>query len=74
MKKAVDDTKSVFDKEINDNDFKIDDKEPKKYLEQVCDMIQPKVVEVTESLHKIMEAKYQSFVVDLKGGKYSYCM
>ena len=71
MKKAVDDAKSVFDKEINDSAMEIDRKEPRKYLEQVCEMIQPKVDEVTESLHKKLKENYQSFVVDLKGGKYS---
>ena len=61
----------MFDKEINDSAMEIDSKETRKYLEQLCSMIQPKVDEVTVSLHEKLKEKYKSFVVDLKGGKYS---
>ena len=71
MKEAIGDTKSVFDKGINGNDIEIDRKESRMYLEKLCDKIQPKVDEVTESLHEKLKEKYQSFVVELKGGKYS---
>ena len=61
----------MFDKEINDNDFKIDSRKPEEYLKQLCDKIQPKVDEVTESLHRELKEKYQNFVVELKGGEFS---
>ena len=52
---------------VTNNDIEIDSKDIKKYLRELCKIIQPKVNEITENLHEELNKTYTHHIEELRG-------